>query len=148
MNKVLFDTNIILDIALKRIPHYEASSKLFELIDLGVIEAYISGSSITDIYYIARKEKGNDITRKFLLELIQIVPVLGVDHNIVLKALQSNFADFEDAVQVFSADANNLDYIITRNKKDFIGSEIEILSPKEALVVFLDGISYLENEEK
>ncbi len=133
MKKVLFDTNIILDIALKRIPHYEASSKLFELIDLESIEAYITGSSVTDIYYIARKEKGRDITRKFLLELIQIVPVLGVDHTIIFQALQS---DFEDAVQAFSAGANDLEYIITRNKKDFVGSEIEILSPEEAIVTF------------
>ena len=136
MKKVLFDTNIILDIALKRIPYYEASSQLFELIDLESIEAYITGSSVTDIYYIARKEKGRDITRKFLLELIQIVPVLGVDHTIIFQALQSDFNDFEDAVQAFSAGANDLEYIITRNKKDFVGSEIEILSPEEAIVTF------------
>ena len=142
MKKVLFDTNIILDIALKRIPHYEASSKLFELIDLGLIEAYITGSSITDIYYIARKEKGRSITLKFLLELIQIVPVLGVDHDIIFQALQSDFSDFEDAVQVFSAGINNLEYIITRNKKDFVGSQVEILSPEEAITIISDDKNY------
>jgi len=135
MKTVLFDTNIILDIALKREPHFKASAQLFELIDREVIGAYISGSSITDIYYAARKDKGNELTRKFLLELIQIVPVLGVNHEIIYQALQSSFADFEDAVQVFSAFANNLDYIVTRNKKDFTDSKIEVLSPEEAISI-------------
>jgi predicted nucleic acid-binding protein len=141
MKRVLFDTKIILDVVLNRIPHYDASSKLFELIDLEIIEAFISGSSVTDIYYIARKEIGAEIVKRFLLELIDVVPVISVDQSIVLNALHSELKDFEDAVQVYSAGAYGIEFIITRNKKDFIGIELTVLTPNEALELFSKDIN-------
>ena len=62
MKKVLFDTNIILDIALKRNPFFELASQLFSLIDRKIIEGYITASTVTDIYYISKKEKGERLT--------------------------------------------------------------------------------------
>jgi len=104
MKRLLLDTNIILDIALKREPHFEFSSKIFELIDKKRINGYITESIVTDIYYISRKEKGNEIAIEFISNLIEIVDVIGVDKIIILKALKSNLKDFEDAVQVSAAE--------------------------------------------
>lgn len=58
MTKVLFDTNIILDVALKRHPFFEDALELFRLIDRKDIVGYVTATTITDIYYISRKEKG------------------------------------------------------------------------------------------
>jgi len=133
MKRLLLDTNIILDIALKREPHFELSSKIFELIDKKRIIGYITASTVTDIYYISRKEKGNEIAIEFISNLIEIVDVIGVDKSIIIKALKSNIKDFEDAVQVSAAENYEIEIIVTRNKSDFLNSGLEILTPKELI---------------
>lgn len=133
MKRLLLDTNIILDIALKREPHFELSSKIFELIDKKRIIGYITASTVTDIYYISRKEKGNEIAIEFISNLMEIVDVIGVDKSIIIKALKSNLKDFEDAVQISAAEYYEIEIIVTRNKSDFLNSGLEILTPKELI---------------
>jgi len=133
MRRLLLDTNIILDIALKREPHFEHSSKIFELIDRKRIIGYITASTVTDIYYISRKEKGNEIAIEFISNLIEIIDVIGVDKSTIVKALKSNLKDFEDAVQVSAAENYEIEIIVTRNKSDFLNSGLEILTPKELI---------------
>ena len=132
--KVLFDTNIILDIALKREPFFEDAFKLFELVDKGKITGNITASTITDIYYISKKEKGHKNAINFIRSLIEIVDVIGIDKDVIIKALCSNIKDFEDAIQTFAAEMNGIDTIITRNKKDYTNSSLKIASPKEFFV--------------
>ncbi len=133
MKRLLLDTNIILDIALKREPHFEFSSKIFELIDKKRIVGYISASTVTDIYYIFRKVKGRDIAIEFVSNLIEIVDVVGIDRDIIINALKSKLIDFEDAVQASAAECNEIETVITRNKPDFLNSDLEILTPKELI---------------
>jgi predicted nucleic acid-binding protein len=133
MKRLLLDTNIILDIALKREPHFELSSKIFELIDKKRIIGYITASTVTDIYYISRKEKGNEIAIEFISNLIEIIDVIGVDKSTIIKALKSKLKDFEDAVQVSAAEYYEIEIIVTRNKSDFLNSGLEILTPKELI---------------
>jgi len=133
MKKILLDTNIILDIALKRKPHFDTSSQIFNLIDNQSIEAAVTATTITDLYYIASKEKNSKQAKAFIFDLIKIVEIIGVDRDIIFDALNSNIKDFEDAVQVTSAEFNEIEAIITRNEKDFQGSNLEILSAKELI---------------
>ena len=119
MKKVLLDTNILLDIALKREPHFNNSSQVFALIDNKLIEAAITATTVTDLYYLARKEKDAQQAKGFIPDLIKIVDILDVNKEIIANALVSDMKDFEDAVQAFSAGYNNVEAIITRNKKDF-----------------------------
>ncbi len=133
MIKILFDTNIILDIALKRQPYFTETYKLFELIDKEKIIGSITASTITDIYYISKREKGHLESINFIKNLIEVVDVIGIDKEIIISALGSEMNDFEDAIQSFAAEANDLEIIITRNKKDFVNSELQILTPKEFL---------------
>jgi|AntRauTorckE6833_2_1112554.scaffolds.fasta_scaffold27885_1 predicted nucleic acid-binding protein len=129
--KVVLDTNIILDIALKRTPFFNDSSKLISLIGLNKIDAYLTATTITDIYYIIRKSQGHVKTLSFITSLLKIVDVLSIDSRIILKSLKSDIKDFEDAIQANAAYFNQIDYLITRNKKDFINSDVKALSPKE-----------------
>lgn len=133
MIKALIDTNVILDIALKREPFFEYSSKIFGKIDDLLLEGYITASSITDIYYIASKQKDKSQAQNFLINLVQILEVIGVDKDIVIQALESNIPDFEDAIQVFSAKMNSIDVVITRNIADFAASGMKVLTPQEFL---------------
>jgi predicted nucleic acid-binding protein len=131
MKKVLFDTNIILDIALNRKPFFDLSARLFELIDKKKIKAYVTASTITDIYYIAKKDRGNEMAIQFIQNLLEIVEVLGVDKDVIIDALNMEMNDFEDAVQVSAAKSNEVATIITRNNPDFTKSGLEIFTPPE-----------------
>ncbi len=133
MKRLLLDTNIILDIVLKRSPHFEYSSRIFELIDKKQIVGYITATTVTDIYYIARKEKGKEIALEFISNLIEVVDVLGIDKNIIVKAIKSKLKDFEDAIQVSAAEYNEIEIIVTRNKSDFLSSGLEVMTPKELI---------------
>ncbi len=133
MEKVLFDTNVLLDILLKRNPHFENASKLFALIDEKKILGHITASTITDIYYISKKEKGHKLSIEFISNLIEVVEVIGVDRDVVVKALKFDIKDFEDAIQISAAEFNDIDCIITRNVDDYSNSNLKIYSPEEFL---------------
>jgi predicted nucleic acid-binding protein len=133
MIKILIDTNIILDIALKRQPFFNESAQIFEKIDNKLIEGSITATSITDIYYIASKQTDKIQAKKFLIDLIQVVSIIGVDREIVVEAIESEMKDFEDAIQSFAAEYNELDFIVTRNVNDFVGSNVKAIEPNELL---------------
>lgn len=133
MKKVLFDTNIILDIALQRESFFENAFKLFELIDQNRIAGYITASTVTDIYYIAKKEKGHTESLEFIKGLIEVVELVGIDKETIQKALKYRIKDFEDAIQVSAVEINEIDCIITRNTKDFKNIQLDVYSPKEFL---------------
>lgn len=136
MTRVLLDTNIILDIALGRTPFFESASKIFELIDRAEIQAHITASTVTDIYYISKKEKGHGLAIEFVSNLIQVVDVIGVDKEVILKALENDLNDFEDAIQAAAADFQGIDIVVTRNVKDFSQSKIKAIAPPDFLRKF------------
>ena len=130
MKRVLIDTNIIIDIATRREPFFEHSSKILELAIEKKIIGYVSASAVTDIVYILQKENGKINTIQFLKELFEYIDILGVDKTIIINALNSNWKDFEDAVQGNVAKENSLDLIITRNTKDFVKMKgVQIVDP-------------------
>lgn len=135
MKRVLLDTNVILDIALMREPHYALAVAIFNCIDSQSIEANMTASSVTDIYFIAKKEKGHVNAIGFVRGLIQVVHVLGVDKGIIEMALDSEMIDFEDAVQASAAALNGISIVITRNKDDFAKSRLEVHTPEEFLAL-------------
>lgn len=129
--RILLDTNIILDIALRREPHFTFSVQAFKAIDNKIVFGFVTATTITDIYYIAKREKGHQIALDFISNLIEIIDIIGIDRNIIIKSLVSQISDFEDAIQSISSLLNNIDYIITRNQKDFSKSDIKALTPVE-----------------
>lgn len=135
MKKVLFDTNIILDIALKRESFFEDAQKLFRLIDKGKISGTVTASTITDIYYIAKKEKGHIEAINFIKNLAEVIDIIEIDKETITKALTSKMRDFEDAIQYSAAEIHQIDLILTRNKNDFTGNSVKVQTPKD----FLNG---------
>ncbi len=137
MNRILLDTNIILDIALQRSEFGEDAKKLMLFIAKHKINSYITASSITDIYYVLKKEKGHTHSIDFLKNLIQLIKVFGVDEEIIICALNSEMQDFEDAVQTETAISNGVGILITRDKKDYKHSGLKIFSPIEYMNEFI-----------
>jgi predicted nucleic acid-binding protein len=131
--RLLFDTNIILDIALKREPFYKNSAVVFKSIDNKTDFGFITATTVTDIYYIAKKEKGPSVAIDFISNLIQLVDIIGIDKEIIIEALANNLIDFEDSIQAAAPGFNQIDLIITRNTKDYKGSTTKAISPDEFL---------------
>jgi predicted nucleic acid-binding protein len=131
--KILLDTNVILDILLDREPFAETAVLLFKAAHKKEIPMFMTATTVTDLYYITRKEKGKSKALDFIGELIGIVDVVSVDKNIIVEALRTDLTDFEDAIQVCSANREGIATIVTRNEKDFIGSGLNMQSPSEFL---------------
>jgi predicted nucleic acid-binding protein len=131
--KALLDTNIILDIALERQPFFTNSEAVLGFAEQGQIESYISASTISDLYYVIRKQKGRDLAIEFLREIVSFCQIAMVDKTIITMALTTNFKDFEDAIQYSTAILNHLDAIITRNSQDFPVVTPRILTPEQLI---------------
>jgi predicted nucleic acid-binding protein len=131
MIRVLLDTNIILDIALERGEFYENSKDTLLLINKSKIQAYVTATTVTDIYYILKKSKGHRPSMAFLRNLFDFFDIADVGKETIIHAMTTEMSDFEDAVQVESAKQSDIDIIISRNKSDFLHSGIEVLTPLE-----------------
>lgn len=127
--RVLLDTNIILDFFLEREPFFHDASRLFDAIADKKVEGFVTASSITDIFYICRRQTQDvEEARQILVTTLALLSVCPVDHSRLAAALESGLADFEDAVQIACAEAQNLEAIITRNPQDFQTTNISVFS--------------------
>lgn len=134
MQRILVDTNIVLDLLSKREEFYQEAQELFTLSDHNEVVLYVSALTIANTHYIIlAKHHKLDAARKILMKFKVLVEVLPMNGKILELALVSDFKDFEDAIQYHSALENEIDVIITRNKKDFKYSSLPVLTAKEYL---------------
>ena len=133
VEKLLIDTNVIIDLLAKRERFYKDAQDLFTLADKKNILLFVSSLTLANTHYVLSKYQNANEARKTLIRFKVLVEVLPLGDKIIDLALVSNFNDFEDAIQYHSALENKLDMIITRNKKDFKNSEIPVFTVKEYL---------------
>lgn len=135
--KVLIDTNVLLDALLGRTPYFEHADDILKLCADKDVQGYVAAHSITNLFYILRKDLSEEDRRNVLLNLCDILEVEGIDSAKIVSALQNRaFVDFEDCLQSSCAKIAGAKYIITRNIKDFIGSEVQAVTPEEFLIMF------------
>ena len=132
---VLIDTNIILDVLLHRESFFEKSKLVLLAAEECVINGYISASAVTDIFYIVNKFLKNKSDASELLKkhFMGTINIAAVDGDIIFKALNAEWDDFEDCVQYIVGESISADYIVTRNLKDFINTRINVVTPEEFL---------------
>lgn len=133
MEKVFIDSDILLDLLAKREPFYDPAARLFCLIEKEKIKAYTSPNIFINIHYILRKSIGKEQALKSIQKLKLLMVILPVDEKIVNLALYSEFKDFEDAIQFFAAKEHGIKCILTRNKRDYLGNGLTILTAEEYL---------------
>ena len=142
MKNIFLDTNIVIDFLADREPFSLDAAKLFNLSVLGKVKIYISAVSYNNIYYILRQSLSNSETIKLLDELSEMAEIADVTKNVIKKSLKTDFKDFEDAIQYYCAlSLNKIDFIVTRNTKDFKKSTLSIMTAAEA-VGYLDAASH------
>jgi predicted nucleic acid-binding protein len=131
MKNLFLDTNIILDLLANRKPFYTEAAKLFSLADKKKVKLSISSLCIADAHYILSRQKPEKEVRNILRTFKVLVKVLPLDDKIADLALNSEFRDFEDAIQYYTAIENDQDLIITRNQQDFKESKIPVMTAGE-----------------
>ncbi len=131
MKQILLDTNIALDLLARRMPFYNDAAELFSMADKKTINLSISALSLANIHYVIIKFKPEQETRKILRNLLILLQVLSLDAKIADLALNSDFNDFEDAIQYFTAIENNQELIITRNMSGYRKSNIPVMTARE-----------------
>ena len=134
MTKLLVDTNIVIDLLTKRAEFYEEAAVLFSSADKKEVRLAISSLTFANTNYILSKFTTPKQSREILRKFKVLVEILNLDDKIIELALSDDdFPDFEDGLQYYSAIENQIDVIITRNKKDFKNSQISVLTAKEYL---------------
>lgn len=134
--KVFIDTNVALDFLLEREPFFQDACLLFEAITLNRISGYASATTLTDIFYIARKQTQSiERARQAVSDLLALLIVCPVDRTTLELALLSEENDFEDAVQIVCAVSQQLNAIVTRDTEGFSTSPMPVLSVAELLSV-------------
>ena len=132
--RVLFDTNVLLDVLLNRDPWVTESSAVWQANDEGQIVGHITACAITDIFYIARRLTTLETARAAVRICLEAFEVCTVDLQALEQAETLPGSDFEDNLQIACATLAGLDAILTRDKKDFKAAAMPVLTPAELLM--------------
>ena len=131
MENVLIDTDVILDFFFDRKPFSDDASQILNLCEKGQVKGFVTSVIISNIYYLLRKTANHRNVIDSLKILMNFIDICNIDKDIILSALNSDFKDFEDALQHFSAQNDSrISIIITRNTKDFKLSKLSVMTPE------------------
>ena len=142
--KIFVDTNIVADLVLQREPFYDAACKLFALASNNICEIYIAPITISTLSYLLERKLKSNMARNILINLSELVKITTLDDKIVRSSIADYlFNDIEDSMQYHSGLGHQCKCIITRNGKDYIGSNIPVYTPDD----FFEKNGYVfENE--
>ncbi len=135
--KVFLDANVFLDLFLDRGRFADAAEIILGWCEEGKIEGYTSATNIANIYYLINQQKTKAETRKIIRKVLEFLSVPVASRKDLLLAIESDFSDFEDGIQYYSAlNIDAVNYIITRNKKDFKTSAITVVTTEEFVKLY------------
>ena len=141
MQHIFLDTNVILDFLSDRQPFSEFAAILFQMAKDKKIKLYVSAISFNNIYYILRKVTTHKKALKLISGIENLVEILDTNRKIIRQSINSNFKDFEDAIQYYSAvESGIIDVIATRDIKGFRNSDIPILSPESTVKIIMNQL--------
>ena len=132
MRRLFLDTNIIVDLISDRKPFSKYAIEIFQKSEEGQVELYTSSHSMATTHYLLKKYMEEKALREVLYNLLDFITIIAVDVDVLKKGLLSKHRNFEESIQIFCASSiEKIESIITRNVKDFKGSEIKVLTPDE-----------------
>jgi len=132
--KVFVDNDVILDVLLER-KGFEYSRNLLTYVEQKQVEAYTSPIIFSNSFYIISKLRNKKKAWSALKKIRLLFSVSKVTEKVIDLALASDFSDFEDAVQYYAALEQKVDYLVTRNKKDYVAPQIPVITPQEFIAV-------------
>lgn len=138
MTRLFLDTNIVVDLLDRREPFCQDAVRLFSMAYNKQVQLVVSPITFSTASFLLRKH-GLDGVRNLLSNLRQLVSVATSDEHTVDNAIVSQFQDFEDAMQYYTALRANAEIIITRNGKDFTASKLPVMAAEEYLATLEDN---------
>lgn len=133
--RILFDTNVLLDVLLAREPFAQTAIRLLDMADRGKIQGLLCATTVTTIHYLVTKALDASAARKSIRTMMKIFSAAAVDGDVLLRALDLPMKDYEDAVLHESAIASEAQGIVTRNARAFTKSRIPVYTPDELLAL-------------
>ncbi|MBE2256745.1 MAG: PIN domain-containing protein [Ignavibacteria bacterium] len=138
MTKIFIDTDVLLDLLLERSPFFESIAKIITLAIENKVKLYTSSLSIVNSNYILSKYKNAENSKSILNSFLIYLELVKLDEELIIKGLNSDFKDFEDSLQHFSALDSKCEYLLTRNIRDFKKSKIPVFTPDEFISIYLN----------
>ena len=139
MMRIFIDTNILLDLMLRREPFYAKAQLIYQLGVWGDVELFVSDLTIVNCMCIAMRQKvALDNIYDFMQEMRKHIFISGIGEEVIDKAINAKSKDFEDIVQYYSAQNCNADYVVTRNKNDFPNDIIPVIEPEDMVGMFYE----------
>ena len=134
MKQVFVDTNILIDLLSDRQPFSKFAIAIFDLAEKKKVKLFTSSHSYATTHYLLKKHLGEKELRELLYALLDFIEIISIDNVIIKKSLLSQHKDFEDAIQIFAANSiHGINFIVTRNLKDFKDAGIVVLPPDELI---------------
>lgn len=134
MKSVLIDSDVILDSLFDRKPFADYATIILKMCETGKINGFLTPLIYSNVYYLLRQTAKHEKVIEKLKQLLKITEVLLMDRKVIENALNSEFKDFEDGLQNYSAfNSGNIDLILTRNLKDYKNSELGVFTPETFL---------------
>ena len=133
--RLLFDTNVVLDVLLDREPFSTRMAFLFSKVEKGELSGYLCATTITTIHYLASKAVGANEAKAEIGKLLNLFEIAPVNRPVLEAALQSKFPDFEDAVVHEAAQHVGAHGIVTRDVRGFKQATISVYSPEELIQI-------------
>lgn len=135
MKSIYVDTNILIDLLADRQPFSKFAIEIFDLAEKGEVKLFTSSHTYAKTHYLLKKYIEEKKLRTILFNLLDFITIIGIDFQVIKNSLLSKHKDFEEAIQIFAAHSiENLDFIVTRNIKDFKDAGIVVLPPDELLI--------------
>jgi predicted nucleic acid-binding protein len=138
--RILFDTNVLLDALLERKPGAVPAARLMAAVESGKIAGLLSATTVTTLFYLARRQIGRDVAFETIGRLLALFEVASVTRAVLEDALTLNMADFEDAVQHEAARHSSATGIVTRNVRDFGAASLPVYLPDELIHIIENGM--------
>ena len=135
--KILFDTNIILDLLLDRAPFSELAVLLFEKVESGMLDGYICATAITTLDYLLVKSLSAKNAVRALKNIMKLFEIAPINRVVLDDALDSGFSDFEDAVIHAAAMHCGAQAIVTRDEKGFSKAQLAVYTPEALLKILM-----------
>ena len=135
--RVLFDLNVVLDVLMRREPHFTNAARLWALAESSQIEGFLAAHSFTTLFYLYRRQSDPVGAYQAIRKLLRVFDVAGVDRQIIELACNLSWRDFEDAVQAMATSIAGCDHLVTRNPEDYTDLPMTVIQPAEFLAVWI-----------
>ena len=129
--KVLFDTNVVLDVLLDRHPFRDTAAQLIAKVERKELKGVLGATTLTTLYYLVAKVSGKEAARSAVRDVLVLFEIAAVDRSVLARAIDSPLADFEDAVLVEAGALEGVEAVVTRDPDGFRESRFRVFSPQE-----------------